>query len=93
MIVGRLIGWIVLLTGLSVAVRDVLVWLDTGRWLPLSLAEGSHLFGDGQVGGISALPFAAWAAPVLIVLGAALLFLCRRRGRRRIRYRPSGARQ
>ena len=87
MIVGRLIGWLLLLAGLSVLVRDALVWLDTGRWLPLSLAEGWGLFGGGKIG-IAAMPLAAWAAPVLIVLGAALILLLRRRGERRVRYRP-----
>jgi hypothetical protein len=89
MIFGRLLGWLLLLAGLSVVLRDVLVWLDTGRWLPLSLAEGSRLFGAGHIDGITAVPLAVWTAPVLIVLGAALLLLCRRPGRRRVRYRPS----
>ena len=89
MIIGRLAGWVVLLAGLSVLLRDVLVWLDTGRWLPLSLAEGSRLFRAGHIDGIAAVPLAVWTAPALIVLGIALLLLCRRRGRRRVRYRPS----
>ena len=76
------IGWIVLLTGLSVLVRDVLVRLDTGSWLPLSLAEAWRLFGGGYVESVAAL----WAAPVLIVPGAALVLLCRRA---RLRYPPS----
>jgi ribose/xylose/arabinose/galactoside ABC-type transport system permease subunit len=88
MILCRLIGWIVLLAGLSVLVRDLLVWLDTGRWLPLSLREAWRLFGDGRIGGVAAVPLAVWAAPVLSVLGAALLLLCRRR-KARFRYRPS----
>jgi ribose/xylose/arabinose/galactoside ABC-type transport system permease subunit len=89
MIIGRLIGWIVLLAGLSVLTRDLLVWLDTGRWLPLSLAEAWRLFGEGRIEGIAAVPLAAWAVPVLTVLGAALIVLCRRRGQRGVRYRPS----
>jgi hypothetical protein len=37
--IGRLIGWIVFLAGLSVLVRDVLVWIDTKRWAPLALGQ------------------------------------------------------
>jgi hypothetical protein len=85
MILCRILGWIVLLAGLSVLVRDLLVWLDTGRWLPMLLGEGWQLFGGGH---IDSAPLTAWAAPVLIVLGAALLVLCRRR-KARFRYRPS----
>jgi hypothetical protein len=88
MIFGRVLGWLLLLAGLSVLLRDVLVWLDTGRWLPLSLAEGSRLFGASHIDGITAVPLAVLTAPVLIVLGVALLLLYRRRGRRRVRYRP-----
>jgi hypothetical protein len=71
-----------------VLVRDLLVWLDTGRWLPLSLREAWRQFGGAPIEGIAAGPLTAWAAPVLIVLGAALLVLCRRR-KARFSYRPS----
>ena len=37
--IGRLIGWIILLAGLSVLVRDVLVWVDTKHWAPIALGQ------------------------------------------------------
>ena len=39
MIVGRVIGWIALLFGAAVLVRDVLVWIDTKHWAPLALGQ------------------------------------------------------
>jgi hypothetical protein len=37
--IGRLIGWIIFLTGIAVLARDVLVWIDTGRWVPIALGQ------------------------------------------------------
>jgi hypothetical protein len=37
--IGRLIGWIILLAGLAVLVRDVLVWIDTKHWAPIALGQ------------------------------------------------------
>jgi hypothetical protein len=37
--IGRLIGWMILLAGLSVLVRDGLVWINTGRWAPIALGQ------------------------------------------------------
>ena len=37
--IGRLIGWIILLAGLSVLARDVLVWIDTKFWAPITLGQ------------------------------------------------------
>jgi hypothetical protein len=37
--IGRLIGWIFFLAGLAVLVRDVLVWINTGRWAPIALGQ------------------------------------------------------
>lgn len=86
MIVGRIVGWIFLLAGLSALVRDALVLVDTGRWLPLGLGEGW-----GQIAPASyrrfigwGLPFAddalaIWAFALLIGLGLVLLLRFRRR--------------
>src|SRR5437868_857681 len=37
--VGRLIGWIIFLSGTAVLVRDGLVWIDTKHWAPLALGQ------------------------------------------------------
>ena len=101
MILGRIIGWIIMLAGLAVLVRDGLLWIDTGRWLPLGLGEGW-----GQIAPASYdrflgwdLPLAGavlslWAFAVLIGLGAILLAAFGRRRRNiTVSYRPSGGRR
>jgi hypothetical protein len=92
MILGRFVGWIVLLAGLAALLRDLVVLVDTGHWLPLALGEAPRQIDPfHDVGMISALPaFVAplamlWAWPVLIVLGAILLAVFRRRPARRRR--------
>ena len=74
-----------LIAGLSALLRDGLVWFDTGRWVPLAIGD---LRGWG--GGSPELVLVFWVAPPLIVLGIALIVLCRRRQaqRRRFRRRP-----
>lgn len=39
MIVGRVIGWILLIAGIAVLARDVFVWLDTGTLLLITAGE------------------------------------------------------
>src|SRR5437660_9925644 len=39
MIIGRLVGWMLMLAGLAVLLRDVLVRLDTERWVPLAVGD------------------------------------------------------
>ena len=39
MIVGRVIGWLVLLAGFSVLTRDVMVWIDRKIWVPVALGQ------------------------------------------------------
>jgi hypothetical protein len=39
MIVGRVIGWLVLLAGFSVLTRDVMVWIDRKIWAPVALGQ------------------------------------------------------
>jgi hypothetical protein len=39
MIVGRIIGWIVFVAALPVLATDVLLWTETGYWLPLQLGQ------------------------------------------------------
>ncbi len=83
MILGRLIGWVLQLAGLAVLLRDVLVRLDTGRWVPLAVGDVR-----GWSDGVPDIVLALWAAPPLIVLGAGLMLVFRRRRRpRRGRFR------
>ena len=82
MIVGRLFGWVLLLLGLAVLLRDGLVRLDTGRWVPLAVGDVR-----GSSEGIPEIVLALWIAPPLIVLGAALLLVFRRRDQQRERRR------
>src|SRR5579862_1635821 len=39
MIVGRLLGWLILILGLVVLGRDLFGWLDTQRFQPIVLGE------------------------------------------------------
>jgi hypothetical protein len=86
MIVCRIFGSVLLVAGLSALLRDGLVWFDTGRWVPLAIGDLR-----GWSDGIPELVLVFWVAPPLIVLGIALIVLCRRRQtqRRRFRRRPS----
>jgi hypothetical protein len=88
MILCRILGWLLLAAGLSVLLRDGLVWYDAGRWVPLAIGD---LRGWSE--GMPELVLFFWVAPPLIVLGILLLVLCRRRPerRRRFRRRPFGA--
>lgn len=88
MIAVRLAGWVALVVGLMVLVRDVLVWFDTARWLPMDFAEAGRLTANFRLFTSSAStgPVAAlWLCPILLLVGAVLLWW----GRRRFRYRPS----
>jgi hypothetical protein len=96
MIVGRLFGWVLLLLGLAVLLRDGLVRLDTERWVPLAVGDVR-----GWSDGVPEIVLALWIAPPLIVLGLALMLVFRRRPQRRARRprrgrfrdRPFGARR
>ncbi|MBV9587142.1 MAG: hypothetical protein JO213_19900 [Alphaproteobacteria bacterium] len=87
MILCRILGWVLLAAGLSVLLRDGLVWYDTGRWVPLAIGD---LRGWSE--GVPKIVLLLTVAPPLIVLGVLALALCRRRSdrRRRFRRRPSG---
>jgi hypothetical protein len=86
MIIGRIIGWLFLLAGLSALVRDALLLIDTGRWLPLALGEGWRQLAPAGHDRFIALGvplaghlLALWAFAALIGLGLILLRLFRRR--------------
>src|ERR1700740_2284912 len=93
--IGRLIGWIILLSGFSVLVRDVLVWIDTMHWAPLALGQLWYDLNRSSLNLVQAVtqryihPFlwdpiivsilVSWAFAVLMVLGVLLIVLFRKR--------------
>jgi hypothetical protein len=93
--VGRLIGWIIFLAGLSVLGRDGLVWIDTGHWVPIALGQLWYDFDRSSLNLVQAVvqrylhPFlwdpiivtilVCWAFAVLMLLGLAVLALSYRR--------------
>ena len=97
--IGRLIGWIIFLTGLSVLVRDVLVWIDKKHWAPITLGQLWFDFSRSSLNLVQAVvqryihPFLwdpiivtillCWAFAVLMVLGLLILMLSGKRARRR----------
>ena len=99
MIVGRVIGWLVLLAGLSVLTRDLMVWIDRKVWAPLALGELWYELSRSSLNLVQAViqrylsPFLwntvivrillCWAFAVLIALGAGLLLIFRSRPPRR----------
>ena len=99
MIVGRVVGWIALLSGAAVLVRDLLVWIDTKHWAPIALGQLWYDFNRSSLNLLQAVvqryihPFLwdpiivsvllSWAFAVLMILGALLLVVFRRRNSRR----------
>jgi hypothetical protein len=99
MIVGRVIGWIALLSGAAVLVRDLLVWIDTKHWAPIALGQLWYDFNRSSLNLLQAVvqryihPFLwdpiivsvllSWAFAVLMILGALLLVVFWRRDARR----------
>jgi hypothetical protein len=95
--IGRLIGWIVLLAGLSVLVRDGLVWIDTAHWAPIALGQLWFDLSPSSLNLVQAVvqryihPFLwdpiivsvllCWASAVFIALGLLILVLSSRRSR------------
>jgi hypothetical protein len=96
MIVGRVIGWLVLLAGLSVLTRDVMVWVDRKIWAPVALGQLWYELSRSSLNLVQAViqryvsaflwnpiivsVLLCWAFAVLIALGAAFLLI--------FRYRP-----
>ena len=99
MIVGRVIGWIALLAGAAVFVRDLLVWVDTKHWAPIALGQLWYDLNRSSLNLVQAVvqryihPFLwdpiivsillSWAFAMLMILGGLLLVLFRRRDARR----------
>ena len=96
--IGRLIGWIIFLAGVSVLVRDALVWIDTKHWAPIALGQLWYDLNRASLNLVQAVvqryihPFLwdpvivsillCWAFVVLMVLGVLLLIIFRRRNAR-----------
>jgi hypothetical protein len=97
--IRRLVGWIIFLAGLSVLVRDVLVWTDTKQWAPITLGQLWFDLSRSSLNLVQAVvqryihPYLwdpiiitillCWAFAVLVVLGLLILALPRRRRTRR----------
>ena len=97
--IGRLIGWIIFLAGLSVLVRDVMVWIDTKDWAPIALGQLWFDLNRSSLNLVQAVvqryihPFLwdpvivsillCWAFAVLMVLGLLILAVSGRRARQR----------
>ena len=83
----RAIGWVCLIVGLMVLVRDLLLLFDTSRWVPMNLADAWNLTRPTrpfpELGAISAI----WVSPVLLVAGAVLVLLRGRPGHSRAVFR------
>jgi hypothetical protein len=103
MIVGRVIGWVLLLAGLAVLVRDVIGWYDTGVFAPIVLGQLWFDLSPGSLNLVQAVIqryihpalwdpaitsiLFLWAWTVFVVLGLVLLLAFRRRDNRRRRRR------
>src|SRR5579872_5047239 len=101
MIIGRVIGWLLLLAGLIVLGRDLLGWADTGQFVPIAAGQLWFNLDHASLNLAQAViqRYVAawlwdpvietvllwWAVPVLAVPGLVLLMLCRRRGQPRRR--------
>jgi len=97
-VIGRLVGWIIFLSGLAVLVWDVRAWIDTKHWAPIALGQLWFYLNRSSLNLIQAVvqryihPFLwdpiivsillSWAFVVLMVLGVLLLILFRRRSAR-----------
>ena len=103
MLVGRLLGWIILILGLIVLGRDLMGWIDTHRFEPVTLGQlwvdadrRSLDFAEMMIRRFTTLalwdPVIAtmlrlWATALLIVVGGTLLLSSRRREVRAVRRR------
>lgn len=103
MVIGRLIGWMLLLAAAAVLVRDLIVWLDTGIFVPITadalwfeIDRGSRLATEAMVEAspipwlwqsVIAAMLSLWAMLVLALPGVFLLLLFRRRSSGRRRRR------
>jgi hypothetical protein len=95
LIICRIIGWMLLLTGAAVLVRDVVVYFQNNLWMPLSLDQLWYTLDRSSLNLVHAVIqryvspvlwdrvivalLLCWASAVLLGLGAFVLVLARRR--------------
>ena len=100
MIVWRAIGWILILAGLAVLVRDTVAWLDSKVWIPIAVGQLWYDIDRSSLNLVQAviqryvspllwnriivLILLCWAFAVLIGLGALILVLARKRRSTRV---------
>ncbi len=99
MIIGRMIGWLLVLAALVVLGRDVIAWHETGSFEPVVIGKLWYDLHPASLNLIQAViqryvipglwdPVIVtvllwWAAPVLAVIGLLLVWLFRARRGRR----------
>jgi hypothetical protein len=100
MIVWRVIGWLLVLAGLAVLVRDAIAWFETRVWMPIAVGQLWYDLDRSSLNLAQAViqryvaaflwdqvivrVLLCWAFAVLIGLGAVILLLARRRPATRI---------
>ncbi|HEV2548875.1 MAG TPA: hypothetical protein VGU20_16155 [Stellaceae bacterium] len=99
MIVGRFLGWLIVLSGIAVLARDIMVGVQTGVWAPIALGQLWFDIDRSSLNLAQAVVqryispvlwdpvitglLYCWAFLVLLILGAIFLSIFRRRERRR----------
>jgi hypothetical protein len=81
LLVGRLVGWVLLLAGLIVLVRDLIGLLDIGSFSPIVLGELwfiQRYVHPALWDPVITSALFLWASVALIVPGLALVVLCHR---------------
>ncbi|HEY1503857.1 MAG TPA: hypothetical protein VGF92_06125 [Stellaceae bacterium] len=96
--IGRFVGWALLLAAAAVLVRDVLAWHDAGSLRPETFSALWYNLSPGSIGIFRAdvlhtMPWlwtyllgpalSLWAAPMLFILSLAMFWTARAAGRRR----------
>lgn len=100
MIVGRVVGWILILAGLSLLVRDVIARIETQIWAPVAVGQLWYDLDRSSLNLAQAVTqryisrflwdpiivgiLVCWAFAVLLAVGALLLAVFRKRRRIRI---------
>lgn len=99
MLIARIIGWVIFLTGLPLLATDVLVWSDTGFWSPMALGQLWQYLDYPSMNFVQGLidrfitPYAwdpvivavlvCWAFAALMASGLLIVILARRSAHRR----------
>jgi hypothetical protein len=100
MIAWRFVGWVAFLAGLSVLVRDLILWFDTRVWMPLALGQLWYELDRSSLNLVQAVvqryasPFLwdriivnillCWVFAALIALGTLILLLAKSLRRHRV---------